>query len=294
MKLSLRRATAHERQRRHLDHSPLQMRRDALGLEHVVQRVEQRPKIRIDLGHQVARQEAEALAGLDGGAGEDDPVDLAPAERGGGQRHRQECLAGAGGADAERDRVVADRVDVALLVDGLGRDLGRAVAPDHVLQDLAGRLVLVERALDRLDRARRDLVALDDQLGELVHDRGSGLDRVGLAVERQHVAAQEHVAVQMSLQRPQDRVLAAGELGRNRVLELYLPTHPPCPVLRLQSLPHACGGALAVGPTARLGHHGLHHLPHVLGVAGAGLGDGGGDDRVELGVVELGRQVALD
>ena len=80
--------------------------RDLLGLEHVVQRVEQRPQVRVDLGHQVAGQEAEPLAGLDRGAGEDDPVDLAAAERGGGQRDREERLAGAGRADAEGDRVV--------------------------------------------------------------------------------------------------------------------------------------------------------------------------------------------
>ena len=101
-------------------------------------------------------QEAEPLAGLDRGAGEDDPVDLAPAERGRRERDREERLAGAGGADPERDRVVADRVDVALLVDGLRRDLGRAVAPDDVLEDLRRRLVRVERAASppRSSRAR--------------------------------------------------------------------------------------------------------------------------------------------
>ena len=111
--------------------------RDALGLEHVVERVEQRAQVRVDLRHQVAGEEAEPLAGLDRRAGEDDPVDLAPAERGRGERHRQERLARAGRPDPERDRVVADRVDVALLVDGLGRDLGGAVAPDDVLEDPA-------------------------------------------------------------------------------------------------------------------------------------------------------------
>ena len=79
----------------------------------------------------------EALARLDGGAGEDDAVDLVAAERRGGHRDREERLAGAGRADAERDRVAADRVDVALLVDRLRRDLRRAVAPDDVLEDLA-------------------------------------------------------------------------------------------------------------------------------------------------------------
>ena len=118
----------------------------------------------IDLGHQVAGQEAEPLAGLDRGAGEDDPVDLAPGQRRGGHRDGQERLAGARRADAERDRVAADRVDVALLVDRLGGDPRRAVAPDDVLEDLGRRLVLVERAGHRIDRSRADLVALLDEV----------------------------------------------------------------------------------------------------------------------------------
>ena len=69
-------------------------------------------------------------------------------QRGGGHRDREEGLARARRADPEGDRVVADRVDVALLVDGLRRDLGRAVAPDDVLEDLRRRLVRVERAGD--------------------------------------------------------------------------------------------------------------------------------------------------
>ena len=56
-------------------------------------------------------------------------------QRAGGQRHRQEGLAGAGWSDPECDRAVPDRVDVALLVDSLGGDLVRPVAPDNVLQD---------------------------------------------------------------------------------------------------------------------------------------------------------------
>ena len=110
-----------------------------------MQRVEERPQVRVDLGHQVAGQEAEPLAGLDRRAGEDDPVDLARAERGGGHRDGEEGLAGAGRADAEGDGVVADRVDVALLVDRLRRDLGGAVAPDDVLEDL-GRATRAGRA----------------------------------------------------------------------------------------------------------------------------------------------------
>ena len=71
------RAAPHECQRRDLDLPALEVRGDLLGVEHVVQRVEQRPQVRVDLRHQVAGQEAQALARLDRGAGEDDPVDLA-------------------------------------------------------------------------------------------------------------------------------------------------------------------------------------------------------------------------
>src|SRR6476469_1332773 len=48
----------------------------SFGIHHVVQRVIQRPQIRVDLLVQRAWQEAEALTGLHGWAGEDDPVDL--------------------------------------------------------------------------------------------------------------------------------------------------------------------------------------------------------------------------
>ena len=91
------RAAAHEGQRRDLDHPALEVLGDPLGVEHVVQGVEQRPQVGIDLGHQVTGQEAEALARLDGGTGEDDPVDLPAAERGGGERDGEERLAGRAG-----------------------------------------------------------------------------------------------------------------------------------------------------------------------------------------------------
>ena len=123
MKRVVKRAAAHEGQRRHLDHAALQVLVHLLGLEHVVEGVEERAQVGVDLRRDVAGQEAEPLAGLDRRAGEHDPVDLAARQRRHGHRHGEERLAGAGRADADRDRLAADRVDVALLVDGLGRDL---------------------------------------------------------------------------------------------------------------------------------------------------------------------------
>ena len=161
----VQRAAAHEGERRDLDHAALQVLVHLLGLEHVVEGVEQRAQVGVDLGHQVAGQEAEPLARLDRRARQDDAVDLAARERRDRHRHREERLAGAGRADADRDRGAADRVDVALLVDGLRRDAQAAVAPDDVLED-AGSATRARSSApaDRLDRPGRDLVALAHQV----------------------------------------------------------------------------------------------------------------------------------
>ena len=45
------------------------------------------------------------------------------------------------------------------------------------------------------------------------------------SAEREHVAAQEHVRLEMRLQRAQHRVSGAGELTRHRVVELELLAH---------------------------------------------------------------------
>ena len=87
--------------------------------------------------------------------------------------------------------------------------------------------MLVERAADGLDRARGDLVALRDQLGELADDRRGRVDGGGLAVEREHVAAQVDLAVEMPLERSQHRVLAAGQLGGDGIVKLDRPAHYP-------------------------------------------------------------------
>ena len=140
----------------------------ALGLEHRVERVEQRPQVGIDLRHHVARKGAQTLAGLDRRARQHDPIDLAARQRGDGHSHREERLAGARRADPDRDRRVADRIEVALLVQRLRLDAHAAVRPDDVLEDPARRLVLGERAADGLDRAGRDLEPLPDEVGHLL------------------------------------------------------------------------------------------------------------------------------
>ncbi len=111
----VQRAAAHEREGRDLDLPLFEVARDLLGAQHVVQRVEERAQVRIDLGHEVTREESEALTGLDGRAREEDALHPALGQGGGGHGDRQERLAGAGRADPERDRVLADRLDVCAL-----------------------------------------------------------------------------------------------------------------------------------------------------------------------------------
>src|SRR5206468_10859958 len=70
-----------------------------------------------------------------------------------------------------------------------------------------------------------DVLHLAEQVGQLPDDRLPGLDRVRVAVERHDVATQVEVAVQMRLQRPQDGIVGAGELGGDEVVELELSAH---------------------------------------------------------------------
>ena len=102
--------------------APFEQPLGAFGLEHVVEGVVERAQVGVDLGHQVAGQEAEPFAGLDRGPGQDDAVDLLGLQGLHGERHRQIGLAGAGGADPEGDDVGGDGVDVALLPAGLRAD----------------------------------------------------------------------------------------------------------------------------------------------------------------------------
>ena len=209
----VQRAAAHEGERRDLDRALLHVGGQAVGVEHVVERVVERAQVRVDLRQQVAREEAEPLAGLDRRPREDDPADLPLGERRDRERHRQVGLAGARRADPEGDRVRADRIDIALLVDGLRRDLRAAVSPDDVLEDVADVLGLVERAEHRVDRARADLVAALDQFDELVDDRARLGDARVLALQGQLVAAQADRAVQPLAQRAEHAVADAGQLG---------------------------------------------------------------------------------
>ena len=111
----VQRAAAHERDRRDLDHAALEQALDALGVEHVVERVVERPQVRVDLLLQIARQEPELLAGLDRRPRQDDARHALREQIRDGLRHREIRLARAGRADAEHDVVLIDRFEIAPL-----------------------------------------------------------------------------------------------------------------------------------------------------------------------------------
>ena len=214
-------AAAHERERRHLDRAALHVRAQLLRVHRVVERVEQRPHVRVDLGEHVAGQEAEPLAGLHGGAGQDEATDLPLRERRHGERDREVRLARAGRPDPEGDGAAADRVDVALLRHGLRRDPLAAVRPDDVGEDLPDVLGLVDRGEDRVDRAGADLLPALDELDELLDD-GAGLGHLQvITFEREPVAAQVDRAAEPLAERGEHAVTDPGELGRDLVRNVH-------------------------------------------------------------------------
>ena len=160
----VQRAAAHEGQRRDLDRLPFEQPLGALELDHVVQGVVERPQVRVDLRHQVAGEEAEPLPRLDGRSGEDDPLHLLGLQRLDRHRDGQPRLAGAGGTDSERDDVVLDGVDVALLAGRLRPDLAALGPAQHVVHEhFARAFVLGHHRHHAVEAGRVDLVALLEQ-----------------------------------------------------------------------------------------------------------------------------------
>ena len=135
-----------------------------------MQRVIERAQVRIHFLGKVAGQEAELLSGFDRGPAQHHPRDLVLHQRRQRHRHRQVGLAGAGGADTENDIVIANRVDVELLVDALGRDdalVGRDVnrVEENIFQ--LGVAVAANNSNRVLDVARIDRVAVLQQIVNL-------------------------------------------------------------------------------------------------------------------------------
>ncbi len=95
---------------------------DGFEVHHVVEGVKKRAEVGVHLGLQVARKETELFAGLDRGADQDDLADAADLEEVDRRSDREVGLAGAAGADGDHHVVVADGVEIGLLVRGAGAD----------------------------------------------------------------------------------------------------------------------------------------------------------------------------
>jgi hypothetical protein len=167
---------------------------DAVRREHVVQRVVQGAQVGVDLRLQVAGEEAEPLARLDRGAREDHALDLARGQRLDGHGDGQVRLAGAGRADPERDRVVADGVHVAPLVDGLRLGAAGQAAPAVVVAAAVAGVEAVQVAVDDLGGVH--LAAGADRREQRAEGALGLGDGVGSAAEAHLVAAGHDLGAQ--------------------------------------------------------------------------------------------------
>ena len=184
------RSPAHERQRGHLDHLPLEEALHRIGVEHVVQRVVQRAEVRVDLRHQVTWKEAQPLPRLDRWPSEDDPLHLLGLQRLDGHRHRKPRLSGPCGSQTEGDHVLGDRVDVALLPGGLRLDLtALGPAQDLMCEDLARPFARTDHRHHSPEGDVIELLAGLQQRGELLEQARHRRDLGALLTRDPHLVA---------------------------------------------------------------------------------------------------------
>jgi len=115
-------ASAHEGQRRDLDGSPLEEAGGLFVVHHVVKGVIERAQVRVDFFRKVSRQKSQFLSSLHGRPHQ---YDASYQLFGHGRHrhgHRQIGFAGSRRPDAEDHIIVADGLDVFLLLDALGRN----------------------------------------------------------------------------------------------------------------------------------------------------------------------------
>ena len=144
------RAAAHVGERRDLDRAALEELPGLVEAEEVVQRVVERPQIGIDFLREIAGQEAQALARLDRGPHEHEALDRVALERVDGAGDGEVRLAGARGADAERDVVLLDVLQVERLVRRAAVQIGAARAQERrglVVDGVAPRCLCVASSI---------------------------------------------------------------------------------------------------------------------------------------------------
>ena len=206
-------APAHERDRRDLDFARCDPPLDLLGREHVIERVVDRPQIRIDLFLHVAGKEAEPLARLDRGTRQDQPVDLAGDQHRHRLRHREIGLARPRRAQGEDHVVAGQRLHI-LSLDRRARDDRLLARADHDL-GRRGDLVVddpVERGLrrhpdQRLDRRGIDVMPLVEPVVEPHQHVARARRRLGLALDHHAIAARRDMHPKPVLDRHQVAVV---------------------------------------------------------------------------------------
>ena len=184
---------------------PFSIRRVAWSYcDQVEEGVVERPEVGVDLLDEVAGQEAQLLAGLDRGPGQDDAVDGLVLEEGQGHGHGQVGLARPGRADAEDEVVVPDGLDVVLLVEALGVDglarevqgLGRGV----VLEGGGGPLLEEVEGDEKV--LLLEVVAPLGELADLLEVAPGEFDLGRVAVDDDLVAAEAQTDPEAGLEFP--------------------------------------------------------------------------------------------
>ena len=143
---------AHEGQRRDFDNARFLKRGHLLGPEHIKQGIVKRAQIRVDLFGEIAGQEAELLARLDGGAGQDDAAHPPRVEHMHGHRHGKVGLAGSGRSHGKDHFVAAQRFQIGAL--------GRVAGGDGLLGQGEHGLVTERAAQIRARIALKELEPL--------------------------------------------------------------------------------------------------------------------------------------
>ena len=111
---------AHIRQRRNLDDIFVDEFLIHVETKNFLQGIIQRSKIRIDFFAHIARQESQPFARFDRRTRQNNFLYIFNSEMIASERDGKKSFAGAGGSDAQRDDIIAHRVDVILLSDGFG------------------------------------------------------------------------------------------------------------------------------------------------------------------------------
>ena len=186
------RATSHECERRDFDNAAFDELAGSFHIGHIEQRVVERANVGIDFLGKRAWQKAQVLARLDHGARENDAIDFLALERGHRHSHCQIGFARACRTNAERYRVFANRVDIALLARGFRTNRAAAIREQNIFAQNARREFALAQKFDGAARVIDRRVAsrgghfneIAEQSREALHFRSIARKRNGIASNR--------------------------------------------------------------------------------------------------------------